>query len=149
MTMSSLAFERPGQFWRGNLHTHSDRSDGVLSPKEVCRRYRAQGYDFISLTDHMVGLYGYPIVNTQAFRTEGFMTIPGAELHAGAMENGEIWHILAVGLPEDFAPSNTPDFEARDDQESGADLAARAREAGAFVAVAHPEWSGLSTSDAR
>ncbi len=147
--MSNLAFDRPGRFWRGNLHTHSDLSDGVLSPEEVCRRYRAEGYDFISLTDHMVGLYNYPIANTEAFRGNGFMTIPGAELHSGAMENGEIWHILAVGLPYDFEPANAPDFRAREDQESGASLANRAREAGAFVAVAHPEWSGLTTDDAR
>ena len=33
----------------------------------------------------------------------GFTTLLGAELHSGAMANGELWHILAVGLPEDFA----------------------------------------------
>ncbi|MEO0751343.1 MAG: CehA/McbA family metallohydrolase [Pseudomonadota bacterium] len=147
--MSSLAFERPGRFWRGNLHTHSDLSDGVLTPQEVCRRYRAEGYDFISLTDHMIGHYGYPIADTRAFQGDGFMTIPGAELHSGAMQNGELWHILAVGLPYDFEPAHAPDFSAREDQESGAALAARAREAGAFVAIAHPEWSGLTTADAR
>lgn len=147
--MSTLAFERPGRFWRGNLHTHSNLSDGCLSPGEVCRRYRDEGYDFISLTDHFVGLYGYPITDTKPFRGNGFTTIPGAELHSGAMENGELWHILAVGLPEDFEPPNAPHFRPVADQESGADLAARARAAGAFVAVAHPEWSGLTTGDAR
>ena len=147
--MSNLAFERAGTFWRGNLHTHSTLSDGVLPPEEVCRRYRAERYDFISLTDHMVGLYDYPMARTEAFRGDGFSTILGAELHSGAMENGEIWHILAVGLPDDFAPSNTPDFAARIDQESGAGRAQRARDAGALLAVAHPEWSGLTTADAR
>lgn len=147
--MSSLAFDRPGQFWRGNLHTHSINSDGVLSPEEVCRRYKAEGYDFISLTDHLIGMFDYPITQTEAFREPGFTTIPGAELHSGAMENGEIWHILAVGLPYDFEPPETPDFTPRPGQETGAALAARARAAGAFVAVAHPEWSGLSTADAR
>lgn len=147
--MSSLAFDRPGRFWRGNLHTHSNLSDGVLTPEEVCRRYRDEGYDFISLTDHFVGQYGYPITDTRPFRGNGFTTIPGAELHSGAMENGELWHILAVGLPEDFAPSNTPGFMPVEDQETGAELAARARAAGAYVAIAHPEWSGLTTDDAR
>ena len=79
------AFTAPGRFWRGNLHTHSTRSDGVLAPEEVCRRYRAEGYDFMALTDHFVGAYGYPIVDTVPFRTEGFTTILGAELHSGAM----------------------------------------------------------------
>ena len=147
--MSSLAFDRPGRFWRGNLHTHSNLSDGCLEPEEVCRRYRDEGYDFISLTDHFMGQYGYPITDTTAFRTKDFTTILGAELHSGAMENGALWHILAVGLPTDFAPPNTPGFLPIEDQESGSELAQRARGAGAFVAVAHPEWSGLTTADAR
>jgi len=143
------AFTAPGRFWRGNLHTHSTRSDGVLPPEEVCRRYRAEGYDFMALTDHFVGAYGYPIVDTVPFRAEGFTTILGAELHSGAMANGELWHILAVGLPADFAPSDSPDFHPKPGQESGPEIAARAVAAGAFVAIAHPQWSGLTLADAR
>ncbi|NUB43560.1 phosphotransferase [Fertoebacter nigrum] len=149
MTQSLPAFTAPGRFWRGNLHTHSTRSDGVLAPEEVCRRYRAEGYDFLALTDHFVGLYGYPIVDTLPMRTNSFTTILGAELHSGAMANGELWHILAVGLPPDFAPSHSPHFGVVEGQESGAELAARAVAAGAFVAVAHPQWSGLTLADAR
>ena len=143
------AFSAKGRFWRGNLHTHSTRSDGLIAPAEVCRRYRDQGYDFLSLTDHFLGQYGYPIVDTEAFRTEGFTTIPGAELHSGAMANGELWHILAVGLPADFAASHSPDFGVHPGMETGPELAARAVAAGAFVAVAHPQWSGLTLADAR
>ncbi len=143
------AFSAPGQFFRGNLHTHSNLSDGCLDPGEVCRRYKAEGYDFISLTDHFIGIYKYPIADTVPFRDEGFTTILGAELHSGAMANGELWHILAVGLPADFAPSHSPAFVPVEGQESGAEIARRAREAGAFVAVAHPQWSGLTLEDAR
>ncbi len=149
MTQSLPAFTAPGRFWRGNLHTHSNRSDGVLDPEEVCRRYRAEGYDFLALTDHFVGRYGYPIIDTVPFRTNSFTTILGAELHSGAMANGELWHILAVGLPADFAPSHSPDFKPVAGQESGPDLAARAVASGAFVAIAHPQWSGLTLADAR
>ena len=149
MTQRDPAFTAAGRFWRGNLHTHSTRSDGVLSPEEVCRRYRAEGYDFLALTDHFVGHYDYPIVDTKPMRTNSFTTILGAELHSGAMANGELWHILAVGLPEAFAPSNTPDFIPVADQETGPQIAARAVAAGAFVAIAHPQWSGLTIEDAR
>ncbi len=143
------AFTAKGRFWRGNLHTHSTRSDGVLSPEEVCRRYRAEGYDFLALTDHFLGCYGFPIVDTLPFRAPGFTTILGAELHSGPMSNGEIWHILAVGLPPGFMPPAAPDFHVGPGMETGPELAARARAAGAFVAVAHPQWSGMTLADAR
>ena len=44
------------------------------------------------------------IVDTVPFRDAGFTTILGAELHSGAMSNGELWHILAVGLPPVLRP---------------------------------------------
>lgn len=146
--MPNSIFPAAGKFYRGNLHTHSTGSDGVLSPQEVCRRYQAEGYDFIALTDHFVGLFNYPITDTTAFRNADFSTIFGAELHTGEMQNGNLWHILAVGLPADFSPPNAPDFRAHKGTESGADIAQRARDAGAFVAIAHPHWSAMSEADA-
>ena len=147
--MQDTTFSAPGSFFRGNLHTHSNLSDGALEPGEVCERYRSEGYDFLALTDHFVGLYDYPISDTQAFRKPGFTTILGAEVHSGAMENGEIWHILAVGLPSNFRPPNAPHFAPLPDQETGPELAKRAIDAGAFVAIAHPEWSGMTMEDAK
>lgn len=141
-------FENGGRFFRGNLHTHSTRSDGALEPAELCRRYRDEGYDFLVLSDHLIGTYDYPIVDTSAFRTDDFTTIIGAEVHAGTSENGGLWHILAVGLPLDFAPPNAPGWTPVAGQETGAALARRCFEAGAFVAIAHPQWSGLTLADA-
>ncbi len=147
--MPTSFFTAPGKFFRGNLHTHSTRSDGALEPDEVCRRYRAEGYDFVALTDHFVGLFDYPITDTTNCRNNGFTNILGAELHSGAMENGHLWHLLAVGLPSDFAPPNAPNFHPAQGSESATCLAQRARDAGAFVAIAHPHWSGLTEADAR
>lgn len=137
--MSLDVFQRPGRFYRGNLHTHSNRSDGALSPDVVCGFYRDAGYDFLALTDHFMKKYGFPLVDTRPFRTNRFTTILGAELHAPANSHGELWHVLAVGLPEDFAPT--------DKAETGVQLADRAVDAGAFVAIAHPQWSSLTIED--
>lgn len=135
------AFETPGRFFRGNLHTHSTLSDGLLSPEEVCRRYDAMGYDFICLSDHFLTEYDFPIADTVPYRSDRFTTILGAEVHAGEMNYGEIWHILAVGLPQDFAVTS--------ENETGPELAKRCVEAGAFVAIAHPQWYGLMPEQAR
>lgn len=146
--MTCDPFLAPGRFWRGNLHTHSDRSDGCLPVAEVCRRYRDEGYDFLCISDHFIGRYDYPITDTTAFQDSRFTTLSGAEVHSGAMRNGELWHLLAVGLPPDFAPPEAPDFRARDGQETAPDLARRCAEAGAFVSVVHPQWSGMTLEDA-
>lgn len=134
------AFENPGRFFKGNIHTHSTRSDGALPVDAVCAAYREQGYDFLALTDHFLQKYNFPIVDTRPFRTNSFTTILGAEVHAPATALGERWHVLAVGLPEDFA--------ATADDETGPALATRCVEAGAFVAIAHPTWYGLTLADA-
>jgi predicted metal-dependent phosphoesterase TrpH len=139
--MSLDVFQRRGRFYRGNLHTHSNISDGALTPEAVCAHYREAGYDFLALTDHFLPEYGFPVVDTKPFRTNRFTTIPGAEVHAPANSHGEEWHILAVGLPEDFPPTG--------DAESGVELADRAVDAGAFVAIAHPQWSSLTIEDGR
>lgn len=130
----------PGRFFRGNLHTHSTLSDAIRSPEDVCTLYREGGYDFISLTDHFLPKYGFPIADTRDFRTNRFTTILGAEVHAPSTELGEMWHILSVGLPLDFEPT-TP-------AETGPELAARCVAAGAFVALPHPAWNGMTVGDA-
>ena len=139
--MSSLpAFAARGRFYKGNLHSHSTRSDGARSPEAVCQAYRDAGYDFLALTDHFMARYEFPIVDTRPFWSPGFTTLIGAEVHAPATSLGEIWHVLAVGLPLDFAPT-PPD-------ERAPALAARCAAAGAFVAIAHPAWYQLSVEDA-
>lgn len=137
---SLAAFAAPGRFLKGNLHTHSTRSDGKLSPEAVCEAYRDAGYDFLALTDHFLAKYEFPIVDTRGLRTRAFTTLIGAEVHAPATSLGELWHILAVGLPLDF--ERTPPGE------QAPELAARCAEAGAFVAIAHPGWYQLTIEDA-
>ena len=42
-------FAVPGRFYKGNLHTHSTRSDAVRDPADVCALYRDAGYRTICL----------------------------------------------------------------------------------------------------
>jgi hypothetical protein len=140
--MALLApFASAGRFWRGNIHTHSNISDGKLPPDAVVDAYRNAGYDFMQLSEHFLGTFSWRMADTRAFRTNNFTTLIGAELHAPETRVGELWHIVAAGLPLDF-PKNL-------DGETGVRLAARAREAGAFIGIAHPAWSQLTMEDAR
>ena len=134
-------FSTPGRFWRGNLHTHSNLSDGALAPADVVAAYKNAGYDFMQLSEHFIGHFDWPVADTRSFRSNNFTTLIGAELHAPLTAVGELWHIVAAGLPLDF-PRNA-------DGETGAHVAARAREAGAFIGIAHPAWSQLTMEDGR
>ncbi|MEU8226445.1 CehA/McbA family metallohydrolase [Kribbella sp. NPDC048915] len=135
-----MIFDLPGRFWRGNLHTHTNLSDGALSPAETVQVYRDAGYDFVAITDHFRPEYGYPMTDTRDLRTDDFSTLIGAELHAPRTEAGQQWHIIAVGLPLDFVQPSA--------SETGPELARRARAAGAFIGMAHPSASLLTASDA-
>ncbi|CAN5576656.1 CehA/McbA family metallohydrolase [soil metagenome] len=139
--MVSLPFQKPGRFYRGNLHTHSSNSDGRLSPDEVVDLYRTQRYDFVAITDHFSAQWDYQITDSTSLRSEGFTTLIGAELHTPALANGQPWHLVAAGLPLDFAGPSA--------NETGPQLAARAAEAGAFVGIAHPAWYDLLLEEAR
>jgi hypothetical protein len=134
-------FSTPGRFWRGNLHSHSNLSDGALDPPRVIEAYQRAGYDFVQLSEHFLARFNWPIADTRRYRTNRFTTLIGAELHAPSTKVGELWHILAAGLPLSFAPAESG--------ETGAAIAKRAIEAGAFVAIAHPAWSQLTFDDGR
>ena len=43
-----------GQFYKANLHVHTNISDGKLSPEEVKKAYMEKGYSIVAFTDHDV-----------------------------------------------------------------------------------------------
>ncbi len=139
--MENIPFGRPGKFYRGNLHTHSTNSDGAFSPAETCRMYKEAGYDFLSLSEHFMERFDYPISDTRDLRDDDFTTLIAAELHQGWMKNDDRWHLLAVGLPVDF--------EKPYDGETAAQIAQRAADTGAFIALVHPSWNGMTVEDAK
>jgi hypothetical protein len=139
--MQLSPFNLPGRFWRGNIHTHSNQSDGALPTEAVVEAYKNAGYDFLMLSEHFIQHFNWPINDTRKFRSNDFTTLIGVELHAPVTSAGELWHIVAAGLPLDFPPCG--------EYETGEQLARRARAAGAFIGIAHPAWSQLTIQDGR
>jgi hypothetical protein len=92
--------------FRGNLHCHSNRSDGTVEPEEVVRAYREAGYDFILLSDHFEAEYGWRITDTRDLRTPDFTTLIGAELSTGSWDERSTYWTTAAGLPLDFQPGD-------------------------------------------
>jgi predicted metal-dependent phosphoesterase TrpH len=123
-----------GRFYRGNLHCHSNRSDGTASPEAVARAYRDAGYDFILLSDHFEAEYGWQITDTRDLRTPDFTTLLGAELSSAAWDDRLAYWVAAAGLPPGFERPPAGDH---------AEAITRAHDAGAFVTLLHPGLNNL------
>jgi predicted metal-dependent phosphoesterase TrpH len=85
---------------RIDLHTHSDRSDGTLSPREVMLAARAAGIDVLGLTDHDTA-EGWAEAREAALEA-GIELVPGMEIsceHAGRSV-----HLLAYFLDPGHQP---------------------------------------------
>ncbi len=90
-----------------DLHTHSIRSDGVLSPADLIRDVAAAGVRTFSLTDHDT-LAGYRDLLVADAVPPGMTLIPGVEINALVTRDIGLWewelHILGFGMdPDDEA----------------------------------------------
>ncbi|MCD6361048.1 MAG: CehA/McbA family metallohydrolase [Armatimonadetes bacterium] len=119
--MDATAFDAEGNWYRGNLHTHTTVSDGDLTPGEMCEVYREAGYDFLYLTDH------HRVADVSGLSDADFLALPGAELSGNAGER--ICDLLSININElPDLPHNAP----------ANDVIAAVRELGGEVILAHP-----------
>ena len=67
----------------GDLHMHTNMSDGKQSPEVVCANYRKHGYDFTVISDHH---HYYPSLRALRFYQDiptELVIVPGEEVHLG------------------------------------------------------------------
>jgi 3',5'-nucleoside bisphosphate phosphatase len=84
---------------RIDLHTHSDRSDGTLTPREVVRAARSAALDVVALTDHDTA-EGWRVAAEEALEV-GVTLVPGIEISCKHAGHG--LHLLAY-LPDPAYP---------------------------------------------
>jgi predicted metal-dependent phosphoesterase TrpH len=84
-----------------DLHAHSTRSDGVLTPQALIREVEAAGVRIFSLTDHDT-LAGYRDLAAGDTVPAGVTLIPGVEINALVTRDLGLWegelHILGFGM---------------------------------------------------
>ncbi len=119
-----------GKCWlRGNLHLHSDQSDGHLTIAQVARKYAQAGYDFIALSDHwrtfLADANGpLPLVVLNGMELDGFDRL------------GSYYHVLVIGLKQTISSNGVIE-----------NALGAAREQGALLFWAHPHWTGNSLEE--
>lgn len=158
------------RYFKANLHTHTNLSDGDLSPEETAKLYRENGYQILSLTDHNI------IVNHSDKNTEGFLLLTGVEIdltddqfYSTNGYSGQSYHLLMIAkdannlwqpvAPKPIVPKGRTTFlpylplihhdtmRRECDLEAANAMIARANEQGFLVAYCHPEWSGQRYPD--
>lgn len=146
--------------WKGDWHTHSEKSDGKYEPAKVAAYGRRAGYDFMSLTDHRKHAPSVEAQQVIAPWQSGMKLYTGEEFHTA----DSVLHSLSIGAsagvndwaknhPEEFNratealladdlfqnQNDFPDPDRRDAAEAQV-LYAKAHELGALVIYCHPYW---------
>ncbi|MGQ0849688.1 MAG: CehA/McbA family metallohydrolase [Actinomycetota bacterium] len=130
---------------KGNLHTHTDASDGDSPLAEVARWYDDHGYQFLAITDHNVRVN---VSELQAvLRGEGrdLVLVPGEELSSwwAAGDSTYALHVNGLNTSHRLGPSNGESVA-----EVLQSMVDRVLDDGAIPSLNHPNfWASVSWED--
>ncbi|GLX67166.1 hypothetical protein [Paenibacillus glycanilyticus] len=134
--------------YKGNIHTHSTRSDGQYEPETVIQAYKDKGYDFMCLSDHEI------YWKSDAYNEEDYILLSGYEMacEMSWRETGQQYHIH--GLLDESLGASVPfghdEEHAKPDYEDLATIQAlidEMRAKGNLVIMNHPTWSRNKPED--
>lgn len=126
-----------GSWFKGNLHLHTNQSDGELEPQEAIDLYAGADYDFLAITDHR------RLTDPQQFDDRGMALLPGIEFDGSKSDVDSRYHLVGIGarLKEKYPPivyeENMGPQAMVDDINSMCE----------FCFCAHPYWSSLVLGD--
>ncbi|MBW2467945.1 MAG: CehA/McbA family metallohydrolase [Deltaproteobacteria bacterium] len=123
---SRYRYTTSGQWYKGSLHLHTNRSDGHLSIRDLVKMYAAEKFDFIAVTDH----WCLPEFS-RTRETLPLVVIDGIELD-GFDNTGVYFHVLALGASLKLPTADRNFTKALQ----------AARSQGALLIWAHPHWTG-------
>lgn len=113
---------------------HSTTSDGAFTPDEMIKFYADKGYAIYAFTDHSAA---NPV---STYDGRGMTLVSGMEIHP-AGPRGVPWHLLALGVPEDFQDP------VKDDSTTIQECIDAVNAVGGLTYIAHPSWCGLRSTD--
>ena len=70
-------FKNNGNWYKGNLHSHTTVSDGKMTPEQSVEVYKEHGYNFLALSEHDI----YTDYRKQ-YNTDNFIMISAIEASA-------------------------------------------------------------------
>ena len=167
--MKKYLLPEKGNYYKANLHCHTNLSDGILSPEEVKELYLSLGYSIVAYTDHDIFLPHPELCD------EKFLALNGFEVEvnepAGENSRDKTCHFCSIALDPatEIQPTwhrtkylfrnapkyaglvkfdeTQPDFEREYTGERISEQMKLCREAGFFVTYNHPTWSCENYND--
>ena len=104
-TVFSSPYAPANYRYKGQVHVHTDRSDGQQSPSDVEYAYVVAGYDFICITDHSEGIM--PTPKPWGSRLKGILHVLSAEDGYACRH-----HLLCLGIDLNKAKGHSADGDA-------------------------------------
>jgi hypothetical protein len=123
------------KWFKGNVHTHTARSDGDISLGGVIRWYATRGYDWLAITDHNIGLNRESAEKlSEQF---GILIIPGNELSGTG-------HVVGLGIADDTKRIDLSQKSVKDSLQAAVDWI---RDRNGVPILAHPNWGNTFGAD--
>ena len=72
--MKKVLLDPSKNYYKANMHCHSNKSDGRMSVEEIKEHYKANGYSIVAFTDHE------HIINNSYLNDDEFLAITSCEL---------------------------------------------------------------------
>jgi Predicted metal-dependent phosphoesterases (PHP family) len=135
-----------------DLHSHTSRSDGILTPEALVAAAGAVGVRLLAITDHDT-LAGVRELRNSGAVPAGLEVLPGIELNSvldepGARGEGEV-HILGLGVDLDDDPLEAALARQRDSRRTRFEkMVGRLREIGMPVEKALEQQPATTDDDA-
>jgi hypothetical protein len=162
--MKKYLLSENGNFYKANLHCHTNISDGALTPAEIKKIYSEQGYSIVAFTDHNI------LIPHKDLNDEGFLALHGFETDfAQKGEPGQFCrscHICFISPDPDYTTQpldceytlekaqkyldpvvydkTEPPFQRIYSSENINFAIKYYRDKGFFATYNHPTWSGES-----
>ncbi len=131
-------FELKGNWYKGNVHVHTNVSDGELSPGEVVDCYKKNGYKFLAITDHSKA------ADVEGLSSPDFLVLQGTEIEPiDKPEIGSHYHIVILGLDKSSYQQVIKISENRPMRE----IINLVHKKGGMVNLAHPYVNTLTMRD--
>ncbi len=161
--MKKYLLPESGNFYKANLHCHTNISDGRKTPEEIKELYQKLGYSVVAYTDHNI------LLGHNDLTDDKFLALNGFEIDVNEAGKAWVWtkccHFCLIALDGDnlvqpmynearLNPNNNGKYKdlVKFDEatspyvreytgEKISDMMKIGRDAGFFITYNHPTWS--------